>query len=351
MYDKNFCLSSYIAFRYIYKDDVDFFPNTKHENYKLPNNNELTIVSTAKEIDDYLKNKIDAIYDSGKTVGVLLSGGMDSAIIASYMRPGSHAYTFTNEDSDIYNSDIERAKCYCKKIGLKHHLINIDFDDYKKYTPIVMNYAGSPVHSIEPQIYKAAMQAKKDGVDIMLIGDAADYIFGGMDKLLSKDWKFDEFAKRYILLEPELVLKNPRNIREIFEPYRLGNDMIDFEKFISNGPMAIESYGSYKNAFDAAGLEFCDPYEKLKMPSKLDLKRIRNGESKYLIRELYEIRYPEFTVPDKIPMPRPVDKIFANWEGPIRSEFRKDIPIDQLSGNQKWQLWCAEQFLNAHDKE
>jgi hypothetical protein len=45
-------------------------------------------------------------------------------------------------------------------------------------------------------------------------------------------------------------------------------------------------------------------------------------------------------------MPRPVDIIFKNWEGPRRKEFRHDIPMSQLTGNQKWQLWCAELFLN-----
>ena len=68
-----------------------------------------------------------------------------------------------------------------------------------------------------------------------------------------------------------------------------------------------------------------------------------------MIRELYKIKYPEREIPTKIPMPRRVDEIFKNWEGPNRPEFRKDIPMDKLTGNQKWQLWCAELFLNMID--
>lgn len=48
-------------------------------------------------------------------------------------------------------------------------------------------------------------------------------------------------------------------------------------------------------------------------------------------------------------MPRPVDVYFKDWAGPTRPEFRKDIPMDKLSGNQKWQLWCLETFLNTYD--
>ena len=85
------------------------------------------------------------------------------------------------------------------------------------------------------------------------------------------------------------------------------------------------------------------------MSEPLDLNRIRNGEPKYLVRELFAKKYPNLQVSDKHPIPRPVDKIFADWTGPTHPEFRKDITMDQLTGNQKWQLWSAEQFLNLFD--
>ena len=306
------------------------------------------LVSKAEEINNFLKNTINNLYEKYNSIGILLSGGMDSGILSSYLKPGSHAYTFSNSNTDIYNKDIERAKIYCEKSNLQFHLVNIDFEDYKKYTPLVIKNAGSPVHSIEPQIYKAALQAKSDGVELMIIGDAADYIFGGMDKLLSKDWTFDDFVERYCLLDPKLILTNPVDITGVFEPYRKGNN-IDFLTFMSDGPMAVESYGSYENAFDTAGLKYFDPYEGLDLREPLDLERIRKGDTKYLIRELYRMVYPDLEVPEKTPMPRPVDFIFKDWKGPTREEFRKDIPMDKLTGNQKWQLWCAELFLNIYE--
>ena len=82
------------------------------------------------------------------------------------------------------------------------------------------------------------------------------------------------------------------------------------------------------------------------MADPLDMNRVRNGEPKYLVRGLFAIKYPELEIPFKLPMPRPVDVIFNDWIGPTRSEFRKDIDMSSLTGNQKWQLWCAEEFLN-----
>lgn len=348
MVDKDFCLSSYIALRYIYDDNYNFYDNLHHKNYKLLDTKDKVFVSNAEEIYDFLKNTINKLYEKYTDIGILLSGGMDSGILSSYLKPGSHAYTFSNSSTDIYNPDIERVKIYCERFNLQSHLVDIDFEDYKKYTPLIMKNAGSPVHSIEPQIYKAAIQAKKDGVELMLIGDAADYIFGGMDKLLSKDWTFDEFVNRYCLLDPKLVLINPVDIKGVFEPYRKGNN-IDFTTFISDGPMAVESYGSYENAFDTAGLKYFDPYERFALREPLDLERIRKGDTKYLIRELYRKIFPDISVPEKIPMPRPVEMIFKDWQGPTRREFRQDIPVHKLTGNQKWQLWCAELFLNIYE--
>ncbi len=343
MIDKNFCLSSYIAFRYIWKDDVDFVEGFQHKNFRPIDNDRRIAVKTSEDIDSEIQKQFDFLYRKYTNIGILLSGGMDSANLASYLKPGSHAYTF-NSASGEFDADVERAKCYCKKWNLKHHLIDITMADYIKYTPIVMRHKFAPVHSIEPQIYKAAELARQDGVQLMIVGESADLIFGGMDKLISPKWTFDGFKNRYIFLQPELVLTNPVDQSQLFEQYRCGADSIEVMKFMDE-VFAIESSSSYLNAFGAAWMPYYDPYACLVMADELDMERVRNGEPKYLVRGLYALRYPELEIPNKIPMPRPVDTAFADWDGPKRPEFRNDIPMENLTGNQKWQLWCAEQFL------
>jgi len=344
MTDKDFCLSSYIAFRYIWKDGVDFAEGFQHKNFRPLSDDERIPVKTSEDIDREIRRQFDVLYQKYDHIGILLSGGMDSANLAAYLKPGSHAYTF-NSVSGVFDADVERAKAYCEKWQLTHHLIDITMADYEAYTPVVMRHKFAPVHSIEPQIYKAAELAKSDGVQLMIVGESADLIFGGMDKLISPQWTFDGFAKRYTFLEPQLVLTNPIDQSALFEHYRTGAETIDFMRFMDE-VFAVESSGSYLNAFGAAWMPYYDPYAKLVMAEPLDMDRVRNGEPKYLVRGLYAMKYPEREIPFKIPMPRPVDAVFKDWEGPRRPEFRKDIPMQQLTGNQKWQLWCAEQFLN-----
>ena len=187
MINKDFCLSSYIAFRYLWKTGVEFREGFQHTNILPVPEKERIPVHTSVDIDTEIRKQFEVLYSKYKNIGILLSGGMDSANLSSYLKPGSHAYTFTSTSGE-FDADMERAKKYCAKWGLKHHLVKIGMEDYEKYTPVVMRHKFAPVHSIEPQIYKAAMLAKEDGVELMIVGESADLIFGGMDKLISPEW-------------------------------------------------------------------------------------------------------------------------------------------------------------------
>ena len=346
--DKNFCMSSYLSFRYIEDPNKDFAEGLHHKNMPAWPDEGKTICFTADEIGKSIEKQINELKKKYKKLGIMLSGGMDSAIVASYI-PGCDAYTFRFLGGKYQEAELARAEYYAKFYGLKLHYVDITWETVEQHIDAVMKAKNAPVHSIEPQILQAALQAKADGVDCILVGESSDLVFGGMDGLLAKDWTFDEFVKRYTFLDPNLVLKEPVSMLYLFERYRLPNNMIDFEKFIDD-VFSIESSSSYWNAFAVAKIDYYDPYAHLKMGDKLDLNRVRNGEPKYLIRELMHKRYPEIPVPNKVPMPRPVDDYFKDWKGPSRPEFRDDIDMSKLSGNQKWQLYCLECFLNSIEK-
>ena len=344
MIDKIFCMSSYLAFRFIEKENVNFYENLNHKNIPVIDDADKILVSSAEDIDKAIQHSFDAL--KSKKLGLMLSGGMDSACLASYMR-GMDAYTFRFLDGKFGQEETKRAEYYADYYGMRLHYVDIDWSPITKCVDAVIKAKGAPVHSIEPQLYKAALQAKSDGVDCLIVGESSDLVFGGMDQLLSKDWQFDDFKKRYIFTQPDDVLNETKDISYLFERYRQG-DKIDFLKFMDD-VFAVESSGSYWNAFNAAKIDYFDPYCRLKMANALDLNRVRNGDSKYLIRDLFRKKYPDIPVPDKVPMPRPVDYYFKDWKGPVRPEFKKDLSMDKFTGNQKWQMWCLEYFLNMYE--
>ena len=345
MIDKKWCMSSYMAFRYIEADDKEFYDGMKHNNIKPLADEDRILVHTVDDIDREIGKQTEQFKDKKK--GILLSGGMDSAIVASYLR-GSDAYTFRFLGGAFQKEELARAEYYAKYYGLTLHYVDITWDTVVSHLDACMKAKCAPVHSIEPQILQAALQAKADGIEMMFVGESSDLIFGGMDGLLAKDWTFDEFMNRYIFTKPEDVLVEPESMQYLFERYRQG-DMIDFLTFMDD-VFSIESSSSFLNAFAVAGMPYYDPYAKLKMADELDLHRVRNGEPKYLIRGLMAKKYPEIPVPNKVPMPRPVDEYFKTWEGPTRPEFRKDIDMSKFTGNQKWQMYCLEKFLDMNEK-
>ena len=340
MENKNFCMSSYLAFRYIEKDGMDF-SDEQHKNIKPILESSKNLVYTSDDIDKEIQKVFDGL--QGEKLGIFLSGGMDSAILASYM-PGCDAYTFRFLNGDFQKEELARAEYYAKTYGLNLHYVDIDWNTVEGYVDACMEAKKAPVHSIEPQLLQGALQAKKDGITKMIIGESSDLVFGGMDKLLSKDWTFEEFKNRYIFTNPNQVLKEPESMDYLFERYRQGKN-IDFLKFMDE-VFSIESSSSYLNSLTVAGMKYVDPYAHLKMGEKLDLNRVRNGEPKYLIRELMHKKYPDIPVPEKVPMPRPVDSYFKDWKGPTRPEFLDNLDMSKFSGNQKWQIWCLERYLN-----
>ncbi len=343
MIDKDYCMSSYLAFRYIERDDMDFYAGMHHKNIsRLPDNKKI-LVKTPEEIGSAIEMQMSAF--KGKKCGILLSGGMDSAIVASYMN-GGDAYTFRFLGGDFQKEELARAEFFAKYYKLNLHYVDITWDAVEKHVDACMNAKCAPVHSIEPQILQAALQAKGDGVEVMFVGESSDLVFGGMDKLLSKDWTMKEFQDRYTFTKPEAVLKKPVSMDYVYERYQK-KEAFDFMAFMDE-IFSIESSSSYFNAFAVAHMPYFDPYARLKMAEPLDLKRVRSGEPKYLIRELMAKRYPEIPVPNKNPMPRPVDLYFADWSGPMRDEFKKGLDMSAFTGNQKWQMWCLERWLNIN---
>lgn len=343
--DKNYCMSSYLAFRYVANPEIVFKEGVRHDDHIQIAEEDKFPCRSADDIDYYIK-KILSEVDLSKAA-IFLSGGMDSAILASYMPEGTKAYTARCVAKSAID-ETERAAEYCRIMGLEHVIVDVTWEDYLNTMDALMRRDGSPFIPNEPQAYVMARRAVADGVNMIVYGDCADTEFGGMDRLLSRDWEYDEWVERFTFLDPKKVLKNPVDINEVYERYRVGENGIDFIKFISE-VYAESAAGALTNGLKLAKLSYVDPFEKMKMAEALDLQRVRAGESKYLIRELFKRKYPMLSVPEKIGMSRPAEEWMKNWKGPEREEFLPGC-AEGLSGEQKLLLFSLERFLNLLDE-
>lgn len=341
MEDKKYCCNSFLIYRYIADESKTFHSGICPYFFKAPTQE--YAISGLEDTENAIRDYIDQIIASGGRLGLALSGGIDSAILAKYVPKDTPTYTFRCVASGALD-ETAQARRYAEICELKNQVINITWDNIVSNADILMRHKGAPIHSIEAQIYAAAVQARKDGVTHLLFGENADIVFGGMDGLLSQDWDFDSFVSRYAYLDPTKVLKQGDWVMEPFEKFRKG-DKIDFYGFIRHY-FYYEANNSYDNACSTAGVQYSTPFNRMRLTFTLDYDRIRRGDTKYILRALFNKLYPEMGQPVKIPMPRAVTQWLSNWQGPIRPEFLPHC-ADGLKGDQRWMIFILERFLNS----
>jgi asparagine synthetase B (glutamine-hydrolysing) len=300
-------------------------------------------VDNSVQLEEALKREVARACEGGKAA-LALSGGIDSAILARFMPKGSVAYTFKCVVPGIEVTDeTPGAARYAEACGLDHRVVEIYWEDFEELAPKLMKHKGAPIHSIEVQICKASMRALEEGFDTIIFGESSDLNYGGLDGLLSKDWTIPQFIERYSYVLPYKALKSCEIITEPLQTYSR-DGYVDTHEF-DRHPFYVEAMGSYQNGTETAGIKLSVPYSKTFMNVPLDYSRIRCGENKYLVREVFQRLYPDFPVAKKVPMPRPMNEWMKDWKGPVRDEFWPHC-VEGMTGDQKWLVWALEKFLD-----
>ena len=220
-------MSSFLQFRFIENENYTFLEGIAPLRYYPQNRNKRIPVSSADELENAIKKSLSNL-DWSKT-GLMLSGGIDSAILAKYVSRGTKVYTLKCMADGAVN-EIEMANKYADNCGLNIKEVKVYWEDYLDLLPKLARHMGQPIHSIEPQICKAAIIAKEDGCENLIFGETADIIYGGLDGLLSRDWTLEEFVERHNFVNPTTTLKNGIMIMEPYERHKKRGGM---EKSIS----------------------------------------------------------------------------------------------------------------------
>ena len=336
-----FCLSSFLVFRYVVDATVEWLPCIKPVYPKVSTKDQIP-VETVEEIEVQLRAIIARKLTP--STGVLLSGGIDSAILASLLPPGTRAYTIKFKAEHFLDESVQ-ARLYAERLGLRHTIVEVEWSDYATFAPMLMCNKKAPLHAIEVALYKTALAAREDGVDTLIVGNGADSTFGGMDKLLAREWTLEEFYRRYTFVDPFYTLRDPVDLHFVYASYLNNDGFVDTQRFLKT-VHGIGIIQSFENAIHSAGLSLLEPFEQLRFTKALDLTRIRAGESKYLLKNLFCRLYAGMTPPEKIPFARPMGDWLSDWPGPIRSEFKVGNQWENFTGDQRWLLYILEQFLN-----
>jgi asparagine synthase (glutamine-hydrolysing) len=127
-------------------------------------------------------------------VGVLLSGGIDSALVASSAQRASDyplkAFTvgFTDEDAGDVD-EIAAAAETARFLGLEHHVTRIGFDDFLKTLRECVRIVEEPLAttSIVPMHFLAKLAGSQ--VKVVMSGQGADELLGGYNRYQVELWR------------------------------------------------------------------------------------------------------------------------------------------------------------------
>lgn len=178
---------------------------------------EICIKSMAQAIEAYkwtlessVKKRLAAM-DHLSKVGVLLSGGVDSCLIAKLVRDAASslgievtAYSAGLPDSP----DVKFAREFARELGMKHEVKVLSINEVEACIPKVIEaIEDSDFVQVETGIglYAALDMARQDGAVVLFSGQGPDELWGGYNwypKVLAKDGRqelcrkmWDDFAR------------------------------------------------------------------------------------------------------------------------------------------------------------
>ncbi len=210
-------VSSYLSFRYPIDDENLFFENIhrlengsyikfnldkslnpiKQKFWDIPQNNNhfdnLSFKDNEEKLDNLLQSSVKNQLISDVPLGILLSGGLDSSLIASIAsrhkeQLNTYSVSFVEKDYD----ESEKAKLVSNHIGSKHYDLKIDKNFFIENLQTLIDIKGSPA-SIphEFALYCLCKEIKKE-VSVLLSGEGADEFFGGYSRVQKSPFDFNK---------------------------------------------------------------------------------------------------------------------------------------------------------------
>lgn len=160
-----------------------------------------------ERLDQIMRSSVQRHLVSDVPVGIFLSGGLDSSLIAAYARevnPNISAFTINigrkEQGIEKMPLDFIYAKKVAEKFHLRHTAVNINTDVLNDLEHIVYHLDEPIADPAAINTYLMCREARNQGLKVLLSGMGADEIFCGyrrqqatllaqrMGKMLSNNW-------------------------------------------------------------------------------------------------------------------------------------------------------------------
>ncbi len=163
---------------------------------------------SSEEIETLLKESVECRLVSDLPLGALLSGGVDSSLVAAMaqkMLKGALP-TFTVGYGEFEKYDERRyAEEAARHIGTDHHSYEMGEEDFLRCADAVAAHLDEPLGDPAAiPLWFLAEKVRKEGVEVLLTGDGADELFFGyrpyyeiLDIQRAADLKYRNWLRNY----------------------------------------------------------------------------------------------------------------------------------------------------------
>jgi len=171
------------------------------------------------DLCERLRNKLEEAVEKNKADGILLSGGVDTGILAFVARP-STGFTVALKDSPA--SDLVYSEKIAKLLGIQHKKMEFTTEEALATLPEVIGILKTFDLALpnDLSIYLALKLAGESGISPIMTGDGADELFAGYSymaelpfedleryiKRLSQNW---HFSSGYLGKALDVEIKQP----------------------------------------------------------------------------------------------------------------------------------------------
>ncbi len=133
-------------------------------------------------------------------IGIMLSGGVDSAGVAALGR-GSIEHSFSAiSASTLINGDADYARSTARTLGLTHHELvfqahgHPSADDWRRLLWLMESPLCGPEQHFKSEIYRF-VRAGRPGMKAVLLGSGADELSGGYSRMLAGGGDWHDFVR------------------------------------------------------------------------------------------------------------------------------------------------------------
>jgi asparagine synthase (glutamine-hydrolysing) len=194
---------------------IDFLQNKILPYYELKPKNPLNLdyESAQKKLLEILEDSIKKRLISDVPLGVFLSGGIDSSVIATLAaKHQKHLKTFSIGFENPLYDETYYAKLVAQKSQTEHIIFTLRMEELYENLFEVLNYLDEPFADASAINFYILSKYTKKHVTVALSGDGADELFGGYSKHLGEyQARKNHFINKILKLFQPILNLTPSN--------------------------------------------------------------------------------------------------------------------------------------------